>query len=139
MLIVNAAQASGVSQAGDVAAWRACQDKTADSTETKRLEDNAGRTAVIELVHKKCGFRPTVVRDNGYVGLDEKACTQLFEWSKDGSCSLEDTVAQDLYIRTLNPEVFNSKKYSARCMGNQSAGRVDNYQSFRKEIRRLST
>ena len=134
LLISDAIHASEISQAENLKIWVACQDKIGDSTEAKRLEDLAGRTAVIELVDKKCGFRPTVIRDKWRVGLDEKACAKLFNWNSNGDCSLGDTVEHDLFIRTLNPRIFNGKKYSARCMRNQAAGHVDDYQSFRNEI-----
>jgi hypothetical protein len=134
VLIVDVAHASGSSHADDVTAWMACQNAIVESTEAKQVEDAAGRTAVIELVDKKCGYRPTVAHNDGRVGLDEEDCAQLFGWSNDGSCFPESTVAQDLFVRVLNPWVFDSKKYSARCVSNQAAGHIDDYQSFRKEI-----
>ncbi|MFS2027884.1 hypothetical protein [Massilia sp. CT11-137] len=133
-IIADVTHASGISPTGSIKDWMACQRAIVESAEAKQVEDFAGKTGVIELVNKNCGFRPTIVRGNGRVGLGEDDCVQLFGWSNDGSCFLEETVARDLFVRTLNPWVFDKEKYSARCVRNQESGHIDDYQSFRKEI-----
>jgi hypothetical protein len=134
LLIGGNAHASDVPRTKDVAAWNACHDATVRSDEAKELEDVAGRTAVVELVYKSCGFRPVFVSRNGRLALDDDDCAELFRWSSNRVCVPEDTVALDLLTRVFDPRVFDRKKYRDRCDHYLEVGHTDSYRAFRKDI-----
>jgi hypothetical protein len=134
LIVANVARASDVPHVKDVAGWDGCSDAILRSDEAKQLEDIAGRTAVIELVDKRCGFRPIFVRENGRLALNDEDCVALFNWSNKGLCAPDGTVILDLFVRMLDPRVFSATKYLERCEAQRASGRVDSYQSFRRDI-----
>jgi hypothetical protein len=134
LLTGGAAHASDLPPARNAAAWNACHDAAVGSDKARELEELAGRTAVVDLVHERCGFRPVFVRGKGRLALDDEDCATLFRWSRNRVCVPEDTVALDLLTRTFDPRVFDRKKYRDRCERHLEAGRTDSYRAFRKDI-----
>ena len=134
LLIANPAHAAGAPHPKDAAAYAACSEATAMSREAKRLEDLAGRDAVIELVTKKCGYRPIVKRGDGGLELSDKDCKTLFDWHKQGVCQTEDTVALDLQTRDLDPRVFNRERFSDYCTRHRTAGTLNHYEAFKNKV-----
>jgi hypothetical protein len=134
LLIADVAHAAGAPHPKDAAAYAACSEATATSRAAKRLEDLAGRDAVIELVTKKCGYRPIVKRGDGGLELSDEDCKYLFDWHKDGLCKVEDTVALDLQTREMDPRVFNRERFLDYCTRHRTAGALNNYEAFKKKV-----
>jgi hypothetical protein len=131
--VIDVAQAAnGVRK--DVASWNACRETAYFSEEAKRAEYEGGKTGVEDFLVEKCGFRPVVGPMNGKLSLYDGDCAQLFEWSNEGDCDPLGAVVKILFVRNLDPRVFNELKYSERCLRRRSAEGVDDYSAFREQI-----
>lgn len=116
-------------------AWYACTDKASGTEGARKAEELGGVLGYEEFLIETCGHRPVSHESRGVLALSAEDCRTLHEWSRKGICTPgQFAFYQEAFMKQLDPQVFDLKKFTARCELNASGEQHEGLAGFRAQV-----